>query len=163
MTCPEALARADAALEGPLPAPEEEALLAHLASCPACAAEAGEGRRLHASLLALRVEDPGPAFAERVVGALDRGPGGPGRAPGRILRAAVAVVGTAAVSAAALLLLPVEEAAAAVAERVPALSSPVPALAGIADVLPPWAAPAAAGILAVLAIARAARLLPGAR
>ncbi|HEU4395211.1 MAG TPA: zf-HC2 domain-containing protein, partial [Planctomycetota bacterium] len=153
------LALADARLDGPLPPRDAEALRAHLEACASCAGFAADGRRVHEALAAPVAAEPGPDFTDRVIDALDRGPRRAGARPARaafLLRAVVGVAATAAVAAGAILLLPVEEAGAAVASRVPVLAAPVPdlaepatrILAGVGDAVPAWIA-AAAGAAAL--------------
>ena len=172
LRCDEALALADARLDGPLHPRDAEALRAHLEACASCDASAADGRRVHEALSAPVAAEPGPEFTDRVIAALDRGPRRAARAARpagavRLLRVVVGAAATAAVAAGAFLLLPVEEAGAAVASRVPVLAAPVPdlaepatrILAGVGDAVPAWiaAAAAAAALAGAFAAGRARR------
>ena len=61
--------RLSAHLDGELPAPEAEALQAHLASCPSCSAGLAALRALEADLKAMPGMEPSSFFAARAVAA----------------------------------------------------------------------------------------------
>jgi hypothetical protein len=166
LPCEEARALLDEGFDRPLAPGEEEALRGHLAACAACREDASAAERIHLALASMTAPDPGPSFSDRVVAALDRAPGADGaRAPSGadgpgLLRGLVAAAGTAAVAALAVAVLPLDAAAASVEgllPRVPVPSLPeLPAgagrlLAGLPDLLPPWAA-ALAGLVAAAAV-----------
>jgi len=170
LPCPEARALLDESLDRALSAGESRALEVHLRECPACRAEAAAARRVHEALAGASLPDPGPAFTDRVVAALDRGPRALPREPlpRRAARWTLSALATAAVAAAAVLVLPgTADAAGLDGLLLPGLGDAVPALApGTGDLLlragtllPPWAAAAAAcaagALLAVeVAVAR---------
>jgi hypothetical protein len=168
LPCEEARALLDEGFDRALAPAEAEALRAHLDGCASCRDEAAAAERVHRALASMVPPDPGPAFADRVVGALDRAPGGsPDGVPGdlaargsRLLRGLVAVAGTAAVAALAIAVLPLDAAAATVGDLLPRVPAPaLPAIpvaaadmvAGLPGLLPPWAA--ALGALAAAAAA----------
>ncbi len=178
LPCDEARGLLDERLDRPLRPEETTALDAHLASCASCLAASADLDRVHHLLGGTTSMDPGPAFSERVVAALDRGPGmgirrGPGtRSRERMLLGALSVLGTAAVAALAVAVLPIDAAAASVADLVPGLPAPAlpeipPQAAGLFGEftawMPPWAsaAGAAAALLAAAAQVASIRRRPG--
>ena len=163
LSCPEAQALADERHDRPLPPGEEDALRRHLGECAACAAAAAGSDRVHAALLGMEAPSPSAVFTDEVVARLDRGPGR--RSPAdaapaspRWVRGLTALAGTVAVAALALLVLPLDAAAESVETLVPGAAAPAlppmppevaSLLAGITDLLPPYAA--AAGAAAAVA------------
>jgi hypothetical protein len=175
--CEEARGLLDERLDRPLDEAEEGALLLHLAGCASCREEAVALESVHASLSGMEPADPGAAFTDRVVAALDRAPGGgPGVGRGggavpapagiRLLRGLVAAAGTTAFVALAVAVFPIDAAASTMGGLVPEIPVPgilapaLPALpaaaadlfAGLPGLVPPWAA----ALGALLAAAAAA-------
>ena len=161
--CETARALLDEALDRPLVDGESEVLAAHLASCPACREEAAALGAVDGALRGMAAPDPGDAFSDRVVAALDRAPGGsapPVPAGTRILRALVAAAGTAAFVGLCVALLPLRATASTVGSLVPEIPAPpIPdVLAGISGIVPPCAA-AAGALLAAAGAALAVAAL----
>ena len=157
--CEEARGLLDERLDGPLGDAAEEALDAHLAACAACREVAGSLEEVDAALRGMDLPDPGPAFSDRVVAALDRAPGEPARRvlPAvpirvRLLRGLLAAAGTGALVALAVAVLPVEALALPAGGFVPEIPVPTVGVPALLAGLPPWAA--AAG--ALIAVAGAA-------
>jgi hypothetical protein len=155
--CEEARALLDERLDGTLAGADAAALRVHLDGCAACREDAAALAAVDGALRADGIPDPGPAFSDRVVAALDRGPSRapPARTGGTTVRGLVAFAGTAAFAALAVALLPFDGAAATVTGLVPEIAlpaipaPPIPAvLAGFGGILPAWAA--AAGALVAL-------------
>jgi anti-sigma factor RsiW len=130
LSCAAARALLDERLDRRLDGNEASALADHLAACEGCRAEAAALARLHRNLgavLGAAAADPGPAFTERVVAALDRAPGsaaaGPARRGAALARGLVAATGIAGLAALALLLFPPEALASGLA-ALPAVPLP---------------------------------------
>lgn len=173
--CEETRGLLDERLDGPLDGASEEALRVHLAACAACREEAAALASVDAVLLGMEAPDPGPAFSDRVIAALDRAPGGPSGPPippvpprVRLLRFLVGATGTAAFVALAMALLPVEATASTVGGLVPVIPAPplpevLAGFSGFAGSLPAWAAAAGALLAAAGAALPVAALRRGDR
>jgi anti-sigma factor RsiW len=171
------LALVDEGLDRVLAPGERAAVDAHLAGCAECRAGAAAAAEVHGALEAMEVPDPGPALTEAVVAALDRGPPAlPAEPPvRRAARIAASLLATAAVAAAAVLVLPESASAAGLDGLLPAgLGASLPAipeetgdlLRGAGSLPPPCAAAAsacAAAVLLTLEVAAARRRNGGAR
>ncbi len=182
--CEEARGLLDERLDRDLGGAEEGALVRHLASCASCREEASALEAVHRSLAAMGPPDPGEAFTDRVVAALDRAPGGPspagsgpaGSAPApaglRLLRGLVVAAGTGAFVALAVAVIPIDAAAATVGGLVPAIpAAAIPAFpaaaadlfAGLPGLVPAWAAALGALVAATAAAVPVAALRRGGR